>query len=74
MSGSAHIRTVCSDLFGPAENQDQLSCDGSFLQSLIEQKRGFLHVHIVGMELYLIHLPDDVTHISGFGGEDGSVV
>jgi hypothetical protein len=26
------------------------------------------------MELYLIHLPDDVTHISGFGGEDGSVV
>jgi hypothetical protein len=61
------IRAVCTDLCGPAENPDLLSCDGSFLRSFREQMRGFhdlLPVHIAGMEL----------SVSRFGGEDGSVV
>jgi hypothetical protein len=33
-----------------------------------------LPVHIVGMELNLNRLLDDVIHVLGFGGEDGGVL
>jgi hypothetical protein len=37
----ALIQTVCTDLHGPVENPDLLSCDGGFLQHLREHMRGF---------------------------------
>jgi hypothetical protein len=37
----ALIKAVCTDLCGPAENSDLLSCDEGFLRSFREQMRGF---------------------------------
>jgi hypothetical protein len=64
------------------ENSDLLSRDGGFLQSFMKQMRvsmtdqtkAILPVHIIGLELSLSHLPDDVIHAPGFGGEDGSAM
>jgi hypothetical protein len=36
----ALIRTVHTNLHGPTENSDTLSCDGGFLRSFREQMRG----------------------------------
>jgi hypothetical protein len=58
----ALIRAVCTDLRGPVENPDLLSCNGGFLQSFREQKKGFHD------------LLRQKTEICGFGGEDGSVM
>jgi hypothetical protein len=40
---------------------------------LLRQKTN-LSVHIVGMELNLNGLPNDVSHVSGFSGKDGGFV
>jgi hypothetical protein len=43
------------------------------LPCLTEAKTN-LSVHVVGMELNLNGLPNDVVHVSGFNGEDGGFV
>jgi hypothetical protein len=41
---------------------------------LLAQTEAILPVHILGMELILTLLPDDVIHVSGFGGENGGAL
>jgi hypothetical protein len=43
------------------------------LQWLAETKTN-LSAHIVGMELNLNDLPNDVIHLSGFSGKDGGIL
>jgi hypothetical protein len=43
------IRAVCTDLSGPVQNHDLLSCDGDFLRSFREQMRGF-HDDLLGQK------------------------
>jgi hypothetical protein len=40
----------------------------------LDKKKSNLSVHIVGMELNLNVLPNDVIHVSSFSGEDGGIV
>jgi hypothetical protein len=38
------------------------------------QQEAVLPIHIIGMKLDRSHFPDDVIHVSRFGGEDAGVM
>jgi hypothetical protein len=40
----------------------------------LAEAEAMLLVHVIGMELNLGPLPDDVMQVSGFGGEDAGVL
>jgi hypothetical protein len=66
---------VYKNLRGTAKNPDVLLFGGGFLEFFIEQMRVFhaLLRQKTSFLFILSLLPDDAIHVSGFGGEDGSV-